>query len=70
MSLYIAGVEVGVNNNIVVNGDDNILVYKFQDLTNKLYKNKFAEIASDAEYEAAEIQLQQIYKEVMEGNNE
>lgn len=64
MALYIGGEEVGVNNHIVIDGDDNILVYKFQDLSRVIKEG--GELASDAEYEAAEIQLQKIYKNIME----
>ena len=46
----------------------NIEYYKFQDLDRICVEGGV--LATDEEYEAAEIQLQQIYKEILEGINE
>ena len=68
MALYIAGVEVGVNNHQVIDGTDNILVYKFQQIVNFTLNGDT--IPTDTELEEAEVELQKIYKNVMEGDDE
>ena len=67
--IYLNGKSVGfLVEEDIQTSVDNIQIYQFQDLAN--INQTGGQLATDEEYINAELQLQDLYKLIMEGENE